>query len=194
MSQNICSYFIDRVLLFGKGEAIMSESKIVLERFRSLINWTNSLAELDDAVLFTPIAEGKASAAEILSHLMHWDRYLITHAIPSVLRGEGVTFPEFDPFNHLAYEYVRTGVSKNQLLDEVCSSRAELCGLLLEIGEDTLRKPITANEDEITLLHIIEEFIEHDQHHQIQIDNAIAAKRDKYDMEAVNRLKITSGS
>ncbi|MEK0317596.1 DinB family protein [Cohnella sp. 56] len=157
----------------------MSDSQAVLERYRSITNWAGELAALDEAAWIRPIAAGKASTAGIIAHLLNWDRYLIIYAIPAVQRGEGVVFPDFDPFNAAAYDYARSGVSQRQLLDEFRATREELCELLLDIGEDTLRRPVTANGVErcphtgtpYSLLYIIEEFIDHDRHHQNQIDH-----------------------
>lgn len=152
-----------------------------------MIPWVDRLAELEDSIWFKPIAEGKASTAEIISHLMKWDRYLITTAIPAVQSGEGVVFPSFDPFNSAAYEYAKSGISKNQLLAEFLSTREELCGLLLGVGEEVLRKHTTANGVEIcphtgtpySLLYITQEFIDHDNHHKNQIEHAILHKQSR---------------
>jgi hypothetical protein len=169
------------VLLFGKGEVYMSESKVVIENLSSITAWANQLVELDDSIWFKPIAEGKASIAEIISHLMYWDRYFITDVVPSVQRGEGIVFPDFDPANAIAYEYARSGISKKQLLDEFCATRVELCKLLLGIDEDILRKPTTVNGvafcphtgSPYSLLYNLQESIDHDNHHKSQIDSVL---------------------
>ncbi|MGG1519427.1 DinB family protein [Paenibacillus oryzisoli] len=159
----------------------MSDTQRILEDFKAIIPWVNQLVELDDAAWFKPIAEGKASIAEIISHLENWDRYLITKAIPSAQKGEGIVFPDFDPFNTAAYEYARSGISKSQLVGKFCATRMELYDLLLEIGEEALRKHVAANGVALcphtgtpySVLYIIQEFIEHDLHHKKQIDHAL---------------------
>jgi len=35
----------------------------------------------------SPVAEGKATVAEIIGHLLNWDKHLITNIIPSVTKG-----------------------------------------------------------------------------------------------------------
>lgn len=141
----------------------MSDSKAVVEQFRGLTAWAATLTELNDADWFKPIAEGKASPAEIVSHLMHWDRYLINDVIPSVQSGGDISFPEFDPFNAEAYKYAKSGINRNQLLDEFRATREELCNLVLELDEETRGK----------LLPIVVDFIDHDNHHKSQIEGAI---------------------
>ena len=156
-------------------------SQDILETYRSTIQWTIRLDGLDDSIWFNPIAEGKASIAEIISHLRNWDRYLIENAVPAARRGDGIVFPEFDPFNSLAYDYAKSGISPKQLLEEFRSTRMELCDWLLELGEDTLGKHVTANGVALcphtgtpySLLYILQEFIEHDNHHKTQMDTAL---------------------
>ncbi|MBH5318840.1 DinB family protein [Paenibacillus sp. GSMTC-2017] len=159
----------------------MSEVKTIIDTFRSITTWSNQFNTLDDTAWFKPIEEGKASTAEIISHLMNWDQYLITYGIPAVQRGEGIVFPDFDPYNAIAYSYAKSGVSKSQLLVEFNATRLELCELLHEMGEETLRKPITANGDELcphtgtpfSILSIIQDFIHHDTHHKNQIEEVL---------------------
>lgn len=159
----------------------MLDSKVILEDFRSIITWANRLVEVEDTIWLRPIEEGKASPAEIMSHLTNWDRHLITSVIPSVQRGDGAEFPDFDPFNALAYDYAKSGISKNDLLAEFCSRREELYDLLLGVGEDILRRHTTANGVALcpytgtpySLLYIIKEFTDHDNHHKAQINKVI---------------------
>lgn len=159
----------------------MQNSQDILETYRSTIQWTNRLDGLEDSIWFKPIAEGKASIAGIVSHLRNWDRYLIENAIPAVRRGDGIVFPDFDSFNSLAYDYAKSGISKNRLLEEFRTTRMELCDRLLETGEDTLNQHVTSNGVAIcphtgtpySLLYIIQEFIEHDNHHKTQVDTAL---------------------
>ncbi|MBO9599763.1 MAG: DinB family protein [Cohnella sp.] len=141
----------------------MSDSKAVIEQFRGLTEWATALTELSEAAWFKPIAEGKASPAEIVAHLMRWDRYLITDVIPTVRGGGDIAFPDFDAFNAESYKYAKSGVSKSRLLDELRATREELCDLVLELDDETRGK----------VLPIVVDFIDHDNHHKSQIDNAI---------------------
>lgn len=140
----------------------MSESKAIIEQFRGSTAWAGKLSELNDDVWFRPIADGKASTAEIIAHLMRWDRYLIAELVPSVQGGGDIAFPEFDAFNAESYKYAKSGVSRGQLLEELRATREELCDLLLKVDEDTREK----------MLPIVVDFIEHDIHHKSQIEGA----------------------
>ncbi|SDD17443.1 hypothetical protein SAMN02799630_02319 [Paenibacillus sp. UNCCL117] len=62
------------------------------------------------------------------------------------------------------------------MLDLFCATRMELIDLLLEAGEDAIRKHVTVNGVKLcphtgtpySVLYIIQEFIEHDNHHKAQ--------------------------
>ncbi|MUT67275.1 DinB family protein [Paenibacillus sp. NEAU-GSW1] len=154
--------------------------KETIHRYKELIEWMDTLRDLDDNTWLTPIAEGKATAAEIVSHLKNWDHYLINTIIPSIKNGEGMVFPEFDSFNQKAYEYARSGISKNHLLDEFKQTRLELIEVLLS-NPDIATKHVAVNgvvncphtDTPYSLLYIIHEFIEHDLHHKNQILSVI---------------------
>lgn len=149
--------------------------KGTIHRYKEFIEWTDTLSDLDDNIWSTPIAEGKATVAEIISHLKCWDNYLINTIIQAIKNGEGMVFPDFDSFNQKAYEYARSGISKNSLLEEFKQTRLQLIEKLLT-EPDVATKHVTANGVEncphtgtpYSLLYIIYEFIEHDIHHKNQ--------------------------
>lgn len=159
---------------------MISLGKETIHRYKEFIEWTETLSDLDDNIWLTPIAEGKATVAEIISHLKNWDYYLINTIIPAIKNGEGMVFPDFDSFNQKAYEYARSGISKNSLLDEFKQTRIQLVEIMLT-EPDVATKNVTANGVEncphtgtpYSLLYIIYEFIEHDIHHKNQILSVI---------------------
>lgn len=154
--------------------------KETIHRYKEFIEWTDTLSDLDDNIWLTPFAEGKATVAEIISHLKNWDNYLINTIIPAIKNGEGMVFPDFDSFNQKAYEYARSGISKKGLLDEFKQTRIQLIELMLT-EPDVASKNVTANGVEncphtgtpYSLLYIIYEFIEHDIRHKNQILSVI---------------------
>jgi len=159
---------------------MISLGKETIHRYKEFIEWTDTLTDLDDNIWLAPIAEGKATVAEIISHLKNWDNYLINTIIPAIKNGEGMVFPNFDSFNQKAYEYARSGISKNSLLDEFKQTRIQLIEIM-QAESDVATKNVTANGVEscphtgtpYSLLYIIYELIEHDIHHKNQILSVI---------------------
>ena len=148
-----------------------------LLRYKQFTDWTDTLYHIDERIWSQPIAEGKATVAEIISHLMNWDKHLLFTVIPSIQSGEGMVFPDFDPFNKIAYDYANSGVSREQLLDEFKQTRHQLVEALLA-DPDLTAKQVTANGAATcpytgipySLLYVIHEFNDHDNHHKKQIE------------------------
>lgn len=159
---------------------MISLGRATIDRYKDFIDWTDTLNHLDDNTWLAPIAEGKATVAEIISHLNNWDDYLIHTIIPAIKNGEGMVFPDFDSFNQKAYEYARSGISKHSLLEKFKQTRIQLIEIMLT-EPDVATKNVTANGVEncphtgipYSLLYIIHEFIEHDTHHKNQILSVI---------------------
>ncbi|MDR6550131.1 DinB family protein [Paenibacillus qinlingensis] len=141
-------------------------------------HWTQStLQPLSDHDWHRPIQDGKASIAEIIAHLRNWDLHLIDVVIPSIMQGGGIEFPDFNVYNSKAYEHANSGVSKNDLLQEFSDDRKKLIDLLRNMTWEDLLFETTANGvthcphtgQPYSLLYIIHEFIEHDEHHKKQM-------------------------
>lgn len=108
---------------------------------------------------------------------MNWDKYLVLKAIPAAKNGEGIVFPDFDIFNQSGYEYARHS-SKEMIIVEFKGTR-QLIFKMLTDSLDIMDRPTTSNGvshcpytgTPYSLSYIIQEFIEHDQHHKNQIDS-----------------------
>ena len=145
-------------------------------RYKEFTEWTDTLHDVHESIWLQPISDGKASVGEIISHLQNWDSYLIFTIIPALKNGEGMVFPDFDSFNKIAYEYARSGIPKDRLLDEFKQTRLHLVEILFA-EPDVVSKHVTANGVETcphtgtpySLLYIIHEFNDHDNHHKKQI-------------------------
>jgi len=163
---------------------MISLGEDTIHQYHKFIEWMDTLRDLDDNAWLTPVAEGKATIGEVVAHLQNWDHYIIHTIIPSIKHGEGMVFPDFDSFNQKAYEYARSGITKNRMLDEFKQTRLQLVELLLTEPE-VAAKQVTANGvvncphtgTPYSLLYIIHEFIEHDLHHKNQILSAIGFSR-----------------
>ncbi|NRF95857.1 DinB family protein [Paenibacillus frigoriresistens] len=148
-----------------------------ISEYEQFCKWTYTLHQLSENEWHSPIREGKASIAEIIAHLRNWDLHLINVVIPSIKKGEGMEFPNFDSFNSKAFQYANSGVSKEQLLQEFSSERMKLIEILNSLKSEDLLLEVTANGvlncpktgTPYSLLYIIQEFTEHDDHHKKQI-------------------------
>lgn len=158
------------------------ENVNIIKKFGEYSDWVMKLKYIPTTLWNTPISTKKWSTAEIVSHLTNWDHYLLNHIIPSVKMGRGMEFPDFDSYNKKASEYVKSGVTQEDLIEEAINARNSLVNALLQISEMELCQPLTSNGvshcphtgEPYSLLYIIQEFIQHDQHHKNQIKNYLS--------------------
>jgi hypothetical protein len=149
----------------------------IISDYEQFGEWTVTLHNLSDTTWHSPIQEGKASIAEIIAHHRNWDLHLIHVIIPAIQIGEDMVFPDFDSYNSQAYHYANSGVSKEQLLLEFIRDRMELIQILKSMKSEELLLEVKANGvtncpntgTSYSLLYIIQEFIEHDEHHKKQM-------------------------
>ncbi|MBB2482957.1 DinB family protein [Bacillus sp. APMAM] len=156
----------------------MKEENVnIIKKFGEYSDWVTNLKNLKTAAWDTPISSGKWTVAEIISHITNWDNYLLDHIIPSVKKGQGMVFPDFNSYNNKASEYAKSGITPLELIDEAITARESLVNTLLQIPEKDLCKPLTSNGvshcpntgEPYSLLYVINEFTQHDHHHINQI-------------------------
>ncbi|WP_214823526.1 DinB family protein [Exiguobacterium sp. s28] len=141
----------------------MPDKTNTLHLFSTYLEWLDSLIDIDEATWDTPLATGKWSMKAIILHMTNWDDYLMRETVPALQTGREVVFPEFDAFNQRAIDQVERGISSHDVLAEARSTRQTLI-------ESIERRGTLSADAEATLFHILEEFIEHDRHHEHQID------------------------
>lgn len=155
----------------------MTNTSNVIDEFASYTKWLNTLTELDETTWENSISTNKWSIKTIVLHIAHWDNHLLNVIIPAVKTGEGMIFPEFDSFNARATQKAKR-LSGENVLQLAKTSRSSLVEALTSLRQETLTSQTTANGAThcphqgvpYTLAYIVTEFIEHDRHHQQQVD------------------------
>ncbi|PFJ33119.1 DinB family protein [Bacillus thuringiensis] len=155
----------------------MSEENFIISNFKNYASWLSILEDMDNELWSTPINKGKWSVSEIIVHLMNWDKHLLSEVLPSVRNEKGMKFPDFDSYNKKASDYAKSGISQLKLLEEARNTRELLIKELNEMSVETLNKQLTANGathcphtgTPYSLIYIIKEFTDHDNHHKRQI-------------------------
>ncbi|WP_042142734.1 DinB family protein [Paucisalibacillus sp. EB02] len=155
----------------------MSEETNIISDFGKYSSWLNTIEDMSEALWTKPIAKGKWSVSEIISHIINWDNHLLSEVIPAVRNEKGMEFPDFDTHNKKASDYAKSGISQSKLLKEAIDTRELLVKILNEIPTEKLNKPLTANGvthcphtgTPYSLIYIINEFTDHDNHHKGQV-------------------------
>ncbi|MBS4196901.1 DinB family protein [Lederbergia citri] len=155
----------------------MSEDTNIISEFGKYSSWLNTLEDMDDTSWVKPIAQGKWSVSEIIAHIINWDNHLLSVVIPSVRNEKGMEFPDLDNYNIKASDYAKSGISQSKLLEEAKDTRNLLVKELNELPAEKLNKSLTANGvthcphtgTPYSLIYIVKEFTDHDNHHKGQI-------------------------
>lgn len=56
----------------------MSRKENLINNLKHYADWLEILEEIEDEKWITPIAEGKWSVSEIVSHIMFWDQHILS--------------------------------------------------------------------------------------------------------------------
>ncbi|MFT4415778.1 DinB family protein [Fredinandcohnia humi] len=146
------------------------EKERVCNAKRVLLEWVMSLQSLSNEIWFKPFKEGAWGTADVISHFISWDRFVIENRIHPLLKGE--SFPDIqvvaDEVNKEASNYARSGISKEELLEEFSSVRKQLLSEIENIPDSAFRLPYPGNAS-ITLFEYFTGLIQHDETHKQQI-------------------------
>ena len=152
----------------------MKKEEILKEKLQ-IVDWANTLRAISDELWFKPFRDGSWGTADVVSHFISWDQFLIENRILYLLNHEA--FPklsvDIEEINNAASAYARSGITKDQLINEFISIRHRLVSLLDELGSEKYKMPYPGNNN-ITLSEYLACMIEHDRKHIDQIEAFIS--------------------
>ncbi|MEH7332891.1 DinB family protein [Neobacillus drentensis] len=154
----------------------MSKEMIIKEKM-SLMEWSNTLKNIPESLWFKPFREGAWGTADVISHFIFWDQFVIKNRIHFLLNNED--FPKIlidaDEINKQASNYARSGILQEELINEFICTRKELVTLLKKIPSVKFDQKYPRKED-MTLNDYFLGIIEHDLKHKEQIELHIKNK------------------
>ncbi|MEC0238921.1 DinB family protein [Paenibacillus dokdonensis] len=150
----------------------MNTKQEKLDAFAELIGFAESLERLSEEQWSGPIAEGKWSPRDIISHIMLWDKYFLEHAVRPMAEHQPLTLKnlDFNEFNRNAADY---GLTQSQpfLIGETVKARRQLLELMQSIPETEYSHK---HGGIMSIDEYLVDFYEHDRHHMAQINTYIA--------------------
>ncbi|MCR2822711.1 DinB family protein [Lederbergia panacisoli] len=140
--------------------------------------WVASLNKIEDRLFFMPIAEGKWSIAEIISHITFWDQYILEEMLPLMKPNADIQSIEFEPLNQKAAKYALSGVSSQDLINRQLEMRTKVVSALKEKTEEDFFAAFTLNGEKTdeysgephSMFNYLASFVWHDNHHKKQIE------------------------
>lgn len=143
------------------------------QHYRDFDQWAASLNEVSESEWQKPLGEGKWSVAAVVAHLLLWDQYSLKERFPYFTEGaELPSYPNFQQVNDRAKEYAEA-VSKAQILGELYETRKSYHHMLENMDSDKLAVSFKISAHDLTYGEYIVDFIQHDLHHQKQVDEAL---------------------
>lgn len=150
----------------------------ILDDLTHLIAWCESLKELTDDLWFKSFKEGSWGTADVISHFISWDQFLLDYRIPFIIHSED--FPtvkvDTDTINLEASRYAHSGISKEHLINECILIRKKLVSLIESIPAEKFHESISVGNSSYILSDYFKGHIEHDQTHKNQIDAFLEAE------------------
>ncbi len=147
--------------------------KETLNQFTDFLPWVEQLREIDKDLWLKPIATGKWSLREILTHIMHWDKNSLEMMVPNMAEGANLFFVDIEGHNQEAAVFAQSYTTLNALIDDLIKSRQQLIEILIEKYDDTTQ--FTIDNRNYTYKKFIDVFIHHDEHHKKQIEAFLGA-------------------
>lgn len=150
----------------------------VLTKYKSFTNWLLQLKLMPEEYWLVPIKDGKWSVGEIVAHIKAWDVFVWDERVAYFVSGSEIPSRKInvEEINSNAANEAKSGISKNQLLDEVIECRQVVAKKLGEVPSFVWQEKIEMGSKMITLCEYIGGLVEHDGHHRIQIEEFLTAK------------------
>jgi uncharacterized damage-inducible protein DinB len=148
--------------------------KEIQQHYKEFDGWIDSLKGLADTEWNMPLGDGKWSVAAVVSHLLFWDQYSLKERFPYFREGaELPSYPDFQSVNERAREYADSKATKEEILDELLAVREEFHKMLEGMDNDKLAVSFKISNHQMTVGAYLIDFIQHDLHHQKQVEAAL---------------------
>ncbi|MFL0403373.1 DinB family protein [Bacillus nitratireducens] len=147
------------------------EKESILEEKLRLIEWCQTLKCVTNDVWFKPFRKGSWGIADVISHLIVWDEFLMKFRIPYFISGQSVpNVPTgVEEMNEGAIKYARSGISKEELLDQFSFTCKQLVDQINQISSRNFKDDYQFGTKRVRLDNYFSSLIQHDLKHKEEI-------------------------
>ncbi|MFC7063285.1 DinB family protein [Halobacillus seohaensis] len=149
-----------------------SKKEKIISHCEHSINWVNNLENLSENQWRTPIAEGKWTIAEVVGHLIPWDKYFIERIPYLINESEMSPSPNIEEVNENASANSRRR-SKEEIIKEFIEVRENLISKISELDDDLWEKEFSIGNKTLSLYTDFSRLVEHDELHFTQINQLL---------------------
>lgn len=156
-----------------KGDFKLNKEKdIIISHYKKSIEFVVGLRDLSEVQWRKPIKQNKWSIAEIISHFIPWDEFVLESRLPYFFQKENLSKgPNVQDLNDEAAKKSRVQ-TKEETIERFLEIRKKLIHELLAIEEETWRQTFFIGNIELSLYQYFSNLLEHDKHHFSQIQSA----------------------
>lgn len=152
----------------------MEQKSAIIDHNKEMINWVITLREMPEDIWFQPIEAGKWSPAEIISHFVPWDEFILEKRLPYLFTDK--TLPKgpenAEVFNLEAANAGRSN-EKEVTIQKFITTRRELIKGIGGLSDDLWENTFKIGSAELHLFDYFKGLIDHDLHHKQQIDKIL---------------------
>ncbi|HDR7768686.1 MULTISPECIES: DinB family protein [Bacillus cereus group] len=143
----------------------------ILEEKLNIIEWCQTLQQVPDDIWFQALREGSWAIADVISHFIVWDVFLIKDRIPYFISGQSVPNVPIgvEEMNKGAIKYARSGISKEELLNQFSVTRKQLVDGIGRIPTQYFYNDYQFGTKKVKLNHYFSSLIQHDLKHKEEI-------------------------
>jgi DinB superfamily len=147
--------------------------KIVLHH-QEMIRFVESLNSISKEEWFRPIEENKWSIAEVISHFVPWDDFVMNKRLPYL--GSSEPLPSAPDPQILNEQAASKGRASKQIdvIQSFIETRNRLLTRIQEIPEHNWEQLLKLGEKELILTDYLEGLANHDLHHKHEIERVFA--------------------
>ncbi|MFP3420530.1 DinB family protein [Bacillus sp. SIMBA_154] len=149
----------------------------IIDHYEHTLEWVQSLTEVTDQEWRSAIADGKWSIAEIISHFVPWDEFILHDRLKEFWNNRPLPQgPDVHKMNQQSAERARKE-EKSETIRRFIAVRTELLQEMKKIEASRWNTSFFIGQTELTLSSYFQGLIEHDIHHMKQIKDALSPER-----------------
>ena len=139
----------------------------------------NIECDISNDVWFQPFKKGSWAIADVISHFIVWDEFLMKYRIPYFISGQSVpNVPtDVEEMNKGAIKYARSGISKEELIDQFSFTRKQLVDQINQIPARNFKDDYQFGTKRVRLNDYFSSLIQHDLKHKEEIMQFIIYKQ-----------------
>ncbi|MGG0456398.1 DinB family protein [Bacillus mycoides] len=155
------------------------EKERILEEKLSLIEWCQTLNGISEDIWFQPFKKGSWAIADVISHFIVWDEFLMKYRIPYFISVQSVpNVPtDVEEMNKGAIKYAKSGISKEELIDQFSFTRKQLVDQINQISARNFKDDYQFGTKRVRLNDYFSSLIQHDLKHKEEIMQFIIYKQ-----------------